>query len=241
MNEINVSNISEFHEIFSCPYGVDETCFRGVPNSNYGLVPSLGRIPQLIDDKNMLISHELRIIDEFKRRVSYLLDHSPKSEWEWLFIAQHYGIPTRLLDWTSNPLVALYFAVSENPEHDFAIYQGYFGERLYQSPDGKMNDMELIEDVPKEINPYEINKLYAVFPSHFDKRLQNQSAFFTVIPNPDRALEANITKYIFPSSLKVDFKSMLKAFGITKSFLFPTIDVIAEEIREKWELELPMP
>ncbi|WP_150139011.1 FRG domain-containing protein [Candidatus Enterovibrio escicola] len=202
MNEISVSNVGEFHEIFSHPYDIDETCFRGVSDLNYELIPSLGRIPQLIDDDHMLTGFELRIIDEFKRRVSSILKYTPKSEWEWLFIAQHYGMPTRLLDWSSNPLVALYFAVYENINKDFAIYQGRFDQRLYQDPSGKMNDVGYIGEAPKEINPYEINDVYAVFPSHFDRRLQNQSAFFTAHSKPDRPLEADITKYIFPSSLK---------------------------------------
>ncbi|MDO8266027.1 MAG: FRG domain-containing protein, partial [Candidatus Saccharibacteria bacterium] len=154
MKEINLSSIADFYENFSCPFTSDETCFRGVPDSSYELIPSLGRIPQLIDDEIMLTSYELRIIDEFKRRVSPLLNYSPKSEWEWLFISQHYGMPTRLLDWTSNPLVALYFAVSEQPDKNFAIYQGYFGQRLYQSPDGTMSDLGYFGKKPKEVSPY---------------------------------------------------------------------------------------
>jgi len=239
VKEVRLSIIDDFYEHFSQVYGDDERCFRGVSDSSHELIPSIGRILQLVDDEVMLSSYELRIIDEFKRRVHPLLKYTPSSEWEWLFIAQHYGLPTRLLDWTSNPLVALYFAVTERPDKDFAIYTGMFLDRLYQNSNGQMQELGNIGDEPSDVIPYKLDKVCAVFPSFFDNRLQNQSAFFTAHPRPDKPLTSDVTKYIFPSHLKERFKEMLDAFGINKTFLFPTIDVVAEDIKTKWEMELP--
>jgi hypothetical protein len=53
-----------------------------------------------------------RMLDEFKRKARPFIDFLPQNDFEWLFIMQHHGVPTRLLDWTSNALVALYFAVN---------------------------------------------------------------------------------------------------------------------------------
>nr|MBF4377491.1 FRG domain-containing protein [Vibrio anguillarum] len=66
-----------------------------VSNAEYQLIPSLGRIPQLIGDNDYLLSYELRLLDDFKGKAMPYLKHIPRTEWEWIFLAQHHGIPTR--------------------------------------------------------------------------------------------------------------------------------------------------
>jgi len=48
----------------------------------------------------------------------YLVDGIPKDEWDWIFLMQHYRAPTRLLDWSESPLVALYFALVDKLQED---------------------------------------------------------------------------------------------------------------------------
>ena len=78
--------------------------FRGVTNKGYELVPSLGRPP-------FELGQERALINVFKQNAVQFLDQRPPNQWEWLFLARHHGVPTRLLDWTESPLVGLYFAV----------------------------------------------------------------------------------------------------------------------------------
>ena len=55
----------------------------------------------------------MQLIKRFKQNAFQFLDLVPKDEWEWIFLMQHYRVPTRLLDWTESPLIGLYFAVSD--------------------------------------------------------------------------------------------------------------------------------
>lgn len=77
--------------------------FRGCTDKAYDLTPSIAR--QGIDIKS-----ESSLMNIFKQNAVQFVKERPQSEWEWLFLARHHSVPTRLLDWTESPLVGLYFA-----------------------------------------------------------------------------------------------------------------------------------
>jgi len=92
-------------------FGGEAMWWRGHADAvNWVLRPSVFR-----KRRNGQPYDENALIDNFQMRAFGRLGHRPRpcSDLEWLFLAQHYGLPTRLLDWTESPLVALYFAVSE--------------------------------------------------------------------------------------------------------------------------------
>lgn len=96
--------------------------FRGERSefSSCGLVPALYRgvctrkkvRRQVLQQ---LLEIELGLFADFRRRAAPLCDRLPADEWEWYFLMQHYGGPTRLLDWSEGSLLALHFAIREHP------------------------------------------------------------------------------------------------------------------------------
>lgn len=147
--------------------------FRGCGKSSYPLQPSLYRHPSVRQVRELL-NLEKQITERFKQRCLPYLNQpitifGESPYWEWLFRMRHAGVPTRLLDWTENPYVALYFAVSSAPytisngnveyEENVAVWLmdpcawnekvlesiGWKGGVLYRSDSG-LNGYELQED-----------------------------------------------------------------------------------------------
>lgn len=93
--------------------------FRGLPKESYKLIPSLFRMKpaRLVNDWNF---YEFQILTKFQKTAAPHLKFLPVHFLEWLAIAQHYGVPTRLLDWTMSPLAALYFTLESHVEEEIS-------------------------------------------------------------------------------------------------------------------------
>lgn len=232
MKTIQVESFSQFVDEFTGRFLEQDRTYRGVSKEKYELIPSLGRLTNY--DIDLLLDYEQNTMDEFKRRARPYLADYPNCEWDWLFLAQHHGLPTRLLDWTSNPLVALFFAVERHPDEDFAIYSGDF-RRLFQNNEVmEMRDVNGKNEVFK--SPYDIKGEYSVYPIHKHQRYINQAGFFTIQEDPSKPIEGiAIIKYVFNKKLKGEFKNILESFNITRFFLFSSLDELTLDIRRKWD------
>src|ERR1022692_3428434 len=93
--------------------GQPDLWYRGLQKSSWLLVPKLYRPSE---PAKKLLQTEDEIREEFARRAPSLTQYRPENAWEWYFLMQHYGAPTRLLDWTEDPLIGLYFAVKDTEE-----------------------------------------------------------------------------------------------------------------------------
>jgi len=142
--------------------------FRGVADAvNHNLVPKIGRDLELYDP-----DVEKVIFANFKRRARQHVDTRDMSEWDLLGLAQHHGLPTRLLDWTTNPLVAAYFAVTSAPLDQTA--------RVYAVQTPRLVNPKASTD------PMSYAQLAALVPTAVAPRIVAQRGLFTVHPDPTK-------------------------------------------------------
>jgi FRG domain len=164
-----VSNISEFVEVATWLYSDDHVIFRGqTKEKGWPLVPAVGRHM----DGSQVLWKEREIVEEFKRESIPYLDIVPDDDnyWQWLALAQHNRLPTRLLDWSKNPLVALWFAVKDpaKDKEPGVVWAFHYEES------------EAIFRTKNRDSPFEIARTFVYFPEHIFPSIQAQSCIFTI-------------------------------------------------------------
>jgi hypothetical protein len=206
--------LAEFVQLVTSIRRDDRWVFRGHGDENWALVPSIARVRPLADTTRRA---EQDMMADFKRWAVPHLARQPQSEWDWLALAQHHGLPTRLLDWTVNPLAALLFAVYGPTGADSAVW--CFRYRRSQKFEG--------------VDPYAIEDVYMVRPSHFSSRIVGQSSYFTAHPLPLRPFDARkdadeeLVKITVPRKARPFLRSDLNRLGVNHATLFPDLDGIA--------------
>jgi hypothetical protein len=195
--------------------------FRGVTLiGEHKLIPSVAR--DWKEGTFPLRNLERRLLAEFKRRaLPWLSVFRPSSEWEWLMLAQHHGVPTRLLDWTTNPLVALFFACRGDWDSDGGVYV------LPNLP-------ELETDVVRD--PFRVGVDYCIRPPHISPRVAAQSAYFTVSKDPTKPLAEHPARRIAVRAVtKRGLLRQIARYGINEASLFPDLDGLARDLRQEAE------
>lgn len=194
---------------------------------------------------------ESTLLKRFKQSASMLIDTSPKESFDWLFLMQHYGVPTRLLDWSESPLVALYFAV-ENLEkygaEDGALWLLYPSEL---NKHARINNKEEEGFIPsfddEELASYSVESLKSntriqLFPvatiaTRNNSRIQAQLGVFTIHHHENIPIEKvgdglHTVKIVIPAASKERIKNQLALLGYTKFQLFPELSSIGDIIKE---------
>ena len=231
----------------------DERWFRGHTNARWPLVPGAFR------KRTYGFAGEADARDQFELRAPLFLSdalaqttHEPENSWEWYFLMQHYGIPTRLLDWSESALTALYFALDGNERHDRCVW-------ILEPHDMNKNlhNNDLIftyhdDPVPRYLSKRptlsrtEARRFLsqlpsspaAIAPPFTTRRIAAQRGQFT-LHGQDRApledlpkLQRHLVKLIIPAARVRSMREDLAWAGVTRTSVFPELTALALEVLE---------
>ena len=257
---VRIIDISQITELFIKGTFDDETqryrtsyFYRGLQNSNHSLRTTLQRV---CGKKQVCL--EPVILRNFSK---YALQHDPnisESIWRQMFLGQHHGLPTRLLDWTYSPLVGLHFATSNNDpnsigKNDCVLWQidsrdiesalpESYRLQLSQNK-AHVFTVEMLQDCADSLKEYDkemadAKSMVLIEPPSIDQRIINQYSYFTILPSYIDCLEEyfvehmpNTIRYIIDKNLCWQIRDMLDQMNINERILFPGFDGLATWLR----------
>ena len=213
-------------KITSFPDYVEQVCseslnghlFRGVPDAKrHLLIPSIGR-PVGYQKLSLaqITSKEKHGLKRFRLEGARHVSGRPDL-WTWMVLARHHGLPVRLLDWTRNPLVALYFAVWEKSVATAAVYAENFGKHI---------------DIEADADPFAVMKVGKFQPPHSSARVAAQASMLSIHPDPRKVHDSdNLVRFELSAKLVPTLKASLRRCGIHPATVFPDLDGLAASIR----------
>lgn len=223
--------------------------YRGMPNDLYDLTTSLMRLGGAYES---LETHLLRNFIKYARRTQL-----PETTlWHWLALAQHHGLPTRMLDWTFSPYIALHFATAIEREDevmaDAVVWVVDYMRTNAGVPDGLQAMLrdedaavftaDMLLQVADSLNAFDqlAPEPFVVFfePPSLDDRIVNQAALFSLMSSPTARLDHWLAdrpevyrRIIIPADLKHEVRDKLDQANITERVLFPGLDGLCRWMR----------
>ncbi len=223
--------------------------YRGLPDVNYKLSTSLVRNCK---DKAALL--EPSILSSFTKYASIEDPTLKDSVWKQMIVGQHYGLPTRLLDWTYSPLVALHFAMSEADcnqlsDHDCVVWRMDMTDvnrslpakylQALKEKESSVFSVDTLTRVVNRLDEYDADMgreaLVNIEPPSVDVRIVNQYSFFSIIPSQmddiegflDRKTEKTV-RYVISKDIRWDIRDLLDQYNVNERIIYPGLDGLSK-------------
>lgn len=228
----------------------DTGVYRGASRADAPLLTSLDRLGGVTPPhtKAGLEEHLLRNFIRYSR--PHLDQSRPHNDWELLMLAQHHGVPTRLLDWSYSPLVAAFFATRPGDGGDRAVWRLDWQSvhHAFRLPPLAL----LIQDLESALGSSGFTpwKLFGardatpfacmVEPPSFDARIATQAGTFTLSSTTcasfdaflaEHGLEQALTRYVIPAAQVARMRDQLDLVGVDERRLFPDLDGVAAALQ----------
>ncbi len=229
--------------------------YRGMPNVIFHLETSLSR-----NCKIKAFDIEKSILRNFTKYASIEDPNLEDSVWRQLIIGQHHGLPTRLLDWTYSPLIALHFAtsgeaLSQMDESDCVVWAIDIEEihsllppkykKRLDSESSYLFTVEMLDSLVQCLDEYdtdmEDSSMILIEPPSIDQRIINQYSYFSIIPREIEKIEdfldsktEHTIKYVIDRSLKWRIRDMLDQLNVNERIVFPGLDGLSTWIKRHY-------
>ena len=234
MTTIEVEDWDHLQKIVQDKFDRDLSIFRGAPNFHeHRLRPRVGRAVD--GHQPYSVSRERWLYARFRQYATLHWAAPPASEWDLVALAQHHGLPTRLLDWTFNPLVAAWFALEGRFPH--VPQKRDPGTSNFAPPTSPAviyaRTLPDQVDTAKTDSPLKVHSVLSFLPSHATRRIAVQAGVFTVHNKPDQDWDdGKVTALLLDFDerrWRVATRRLLR-IGFHRYALFPDLDGLSAHL-----------